>query len=779
MGLEPTIFDVTGRRFNQLSYIFLVYIYYILKYFYIDNIKFNYNLEFDTQSSKNNWKSTLPLIEYCETLGITIPHYCYHKDLSIAGNCRMCLVELKKSPKPIVSCAMNAKSSLAANTEIYTNSPLVKKARENIMEFLLLNHPLDCPICDQGGECDLQDQSLFFGITKKRFYSFKRVVTDKNLGPIVKTVMTRCIHCTRCVRFATEVAGVEDLGVFGRGMNSEIGTYVNKIFQSELSGNVVDICPVGALTSKPYPFVGRNWELKKINSIDPSDGFGLDIQVFLKNNKIVKILPGYNNQNIDNHNQWISDKTRFLFDGMFSSNRNLNKFLLNNTQKLDDNSWSNLFKKLITIIYLFDHLKRHIIKINPFIIVFNENISIEVMSILLILTKKYSFFKLRRANKTEIINDFETDFQINNATNPNILSNSDTCLLIGTNTRYESPYLNLKLKKRFAKGNFKVFSIGTNNNLTFPTISLGSNLNILKSIVEGNNTICTNFKSSKNLISILNTEMLNRQDYNGIINLFNTLNKVYSKNKWNTFNLVNSSLNSTGINSLDYFKTISKKDLKKTSGLFFINNTLENSLIISKLIELQLLNYSSFNNSNKLLIEQNNKNSFLELKNQLKIENYIYLPNNVFFENFGSYINTEGKLKQTIKLISSLQNTKDDWQILRKLISSLKDINFTSNSKYNNRILYNCNSLFNLKNFISFMYLNTSSLSKLSFYLKSQNQTTKQIISNNNIKKSKIIKTQLKNWIEDFYLGGFDNYSKNSETLISCSINLRTNTTTF
>jgi NADH dehydrogenase (ubiquinone) Fe-S protein 1 len=169
----------------------------------------------------------------------------------------MCLVELKNSPKPIVSCAMNAKSCLA-NGDVYTNSSLVKKARENVLEFLLLNHPLDCPICDQGGECDLQDQSLFFGLTKKRFYSFKRVVLDKNIGPIVKTVMTRCIHCTRCVRFAAEIAGVEDIGMFGRGLQSEIGTYVEKIFQSELSGNVIDLCPVGALTSKPYPFVNRN-----------------------------------------------------------------------------------------------------------------------------------------------------------------------------------------------------------------------------------------------------------------------------------------------------------------------------------------------------------------------------------------------------------------------------------------------------------------------------------------------------------------------------------------
>jgi NADH dehydrogenase (ubiquinone) Fe-S protein 1 len=228
-----------------------------LKYFYINNLKFNYDLEFKNNATNDFWKQNIPLIEYCETLGISVPHYCYHKNLSISGNCRMCLVELKNSPKPIVSCAMNAKSCLANGT-VYTNSSLVKKARENVLEFLLLNHPLDCPICDQGGECDLQDQSLFFGLTKKRFYSFKRVVLDKNIGPIVKTVMTRCIHCTRCVRFATEIAGVEDIGMFGRGLQSEIGTYVEKIFQSELSGNVIDLCPVGALTSKPYPFVNRS-----------------------------------------------------------------------------------------------------------------------------------------------------------------------------------------------------------------------------------------------------------------------------------------------------------------------------------------------------------------------------------------------------------------------------------------------------------------------------------------------------------------------------------------
>jgi NADH dehydrogenase (ubiquinone) Fe-S protein 1 len=191
------------------------------------------------------------LIAYLIANGISIPHYCYHNDLSIAGNCRVCLVELKNSMKPVVSCATNAKAALYDNT-MYHDSALIKKARENILEFLLLNHPLDCPICDQGGDCDLQDQSLFFGFTKRRFYKFKRVVSDKDLGPIVKTVMTRCIHCTRCVRFATEIAGVEELGMFGRGTKSEIGTYVDTVLSSELSGNVIDLCPVGFLTKKNY-----------------------------------------------------------------------------------------------------------------------------------------------------------------------------------------------------------------------------------------------------------------------------------------------------------------------------------------------------------------------------------------------------------------------------------------------------------------------------------------------------------------------------------------------
>ena len=727
-------------------------------------MKFNYNLEFNTQNSKNDWKHTVSLIEYCDTLGITIPHYCYHKNLSIAGNCRMCLIELKKSPKPVVSCSMNAKSSLAANTEIYTNSPLVKKSRENVMEFLLLNHPLDCPICDQGGECDLQDQSLFFGISKKRFFSFKRIVTDKNLGTIVKTVMTRCIHCTRCVRFSTEIAGVESLGVFGRGENSEIGTYVEKAFQSELSGNVIDICPVGALTSKPYPFAGRSWELKKVASIDPSDGFGVNIQVYLKNNKVIKVLPGYNDI------QWISDKTRFLFDGMFSTGRDVNKFLLTKNKKTDL-SWKDTFKKIVTLVYLQDHLSRHLLKINPIIIMLEETLSIETLSILLIIQKKYPFILLRKANETKISNDFEEDLQLNNLN----FENSDTCLLIGINPRYESPYLNLKLKKRFLNGNFQVFSINSKTDLTFPTVCLGSSLKKFKSIVEGNSSVCTTFKNTKNLLTITNTELFRRKDAYGISQLFNTIIESSARTK-KSFNLLNTSINENGVNILNSFKNIKKNELNKIAGLFFINNNSKTISMFNKMIELQLLNYFNVIKTNTFIIEQNNKCITSQEIEKIKISNYLYLPNNTFFESSGSYINTKGEIKTTSKIVSSMQNTKDNWQILRKIFGSFSKINYLSNNKYNTSINYSCNSLFNFKNFINFISLTTKSLSKNSAFLKNENQKFKL---KRNLKKAKFVNSQIQKWIEDFYIGGFDNYSRNSKTMASCSIALRNDTTTF
>jgi NADH dehydrogenase/NADH:ubiquinone oxidoreductase subunit G len=403
----------------------------------------------------------------------------------------MCLVELKGSIKPLVSCSMSAKGSLSPNSQLYTNSPLVKKARENILEFLLLNHPLDCPICDQGGECDLQDQSLFFGFTKKRFYTLKRVVTDKDIGPIVKTIMTRCIHCTRCVRFAAEIAGVEDLGVFGRGQTSEIGTYVDKAFQSELSGNIIDLCPVGALTSKPHPFVGRKWELKIVNSIDYFDGFGLDIQLLIKNNRIVKIMPGFNS--FDQIDNWITDKARFSFDGMFSAERKFEILHITGKKtKVKGNfSWDSVFKELVYFIYFFDHLNRQALKIYKFIVIFSSRVSLEVISLLQILSKKYYFFNIRRDNnKSQIDNDMEANFQLNLTLIQNALALTKFCILIGVNTRFEGSYLNIKLRQRYKKGNFQLFSLGSLTDLTYPVSYIGSTLKSLKLLVEGNSLNC-------------------------------------------------------------------------------------------------------------------------------------------------------------------------------------------------------------------------------------------------------------------------------------------------
>ena len=753
-----------------------------MKYFYIDDIKFNYSLEFDALNPKNKWKLNAPLIEYCETLGIKIPHYCYHKNLSIAGNCRMCLIELKKSPKPIVSCAMNARSILAANSVVYTNSPLIKKARENILEFLLLNHPLDCPICDQGGECDLQDQSLFFGVTKKRFYNFRRIVINKNIGPIVKTVMTRCIHCTRCVRFATEIAGVENLGVFGRGVKSEIGTYITKVFQSELSGNVIDLCPVGALTSKPYPFIGRSWELKSVNSIDVSDGFGVDIQVLLKNNRIIKILPGYNSQ--ENDNNWISDKTRFLFDGMFSPDRKLTKTVISGSNCLSEiGTWNQILKKLVYSIYFYDHLNRYFFEINPIIFVFGEDTPVEVLNILMLINKKFNFFKLRRLKQLNTYNDFEAPIQLKSATKQEDLDKADVCLLIGTNPKYDGSYLNLKIRKRLSKGNFKIFKFGSVSDLTFSTASVGTNLNTLKSIAEGSHSICQNLKEAKNLLIILNSDLYERKDASFITNLIQTLKSTTSlKNgTWNGFNFLNNSLNSVGINLLNNFKALNKRDFYDANALYFINaNT--NTTYFDMFIELKLLNYLTTPSQNKILIEQNSKitNISQVSKTTMNLYNYIYLPSNVFFESLGTYINTEGSLKKSVKIVSSKKNTKDHWQILRKLYSLTENIFFISNPDLNTQIQFNCSSMSNFKNFTNLMYLNTLRLSKLASYTTNKNNQSFELPTYLfNTKRSLLNLTTLKKQISDFYIGGSDNYSRSSTTMLDCSNILRSEKTNF
>ena len=743
-------------------------------HFKINSKKYEYTSEYVFLNSN---EFNVPLIEFCNIKGYKIPHYCYHNKLSIAGNCRMCLIELKNSPKPIVSCAMTTKTCLS-NSELFTNSPLVKKARENIMEFLLLNHPLDCPICDQGGECDLQDQAVFFGFSKKRFYNYKRIVIDKNIGPIIKTVMTRCIHCTRCVRFANEIAGVGHLGVFNRGLQSEIGTYVNKIFQSELSGNAIDLCPVGALTSKPYPFLARNWELKQVNTVDFSDGFGLDIQIFLKNNTIVKILPGYNSSS--KTNCWISDKTRFSFDGMFCPERKILKSL--NEKKHNKFFWKKLFEDLTQTIYCQDHLNKHHLTTKYLIVIFSSTISLEVLNLLFLISKTYSFFKLRNCEPININNDIETNFISSSFTKSNLML-SDTCLLLNTNTRFESSHLNLKLRQRFLQGNFKFFSFGSLVNLTYPITYVGSNLKILKSFVEGNNLICQDFKNSANPILICSLDNFNRKDSNVLIDFFKTLklHTNFLNKKWNGINILSTNLNNAGLNSLNNFLSITEKDFKNSFGIYFLNtNTL--SANIKKIIELKLLNFVITEKGlNKIFLEQNfNQQNFNQKIYKIyPVYNYKNLPNKVFFETSGTYLNTEGFFKKTIKIVPAFQKSKEDWYILRKLLNNTKSVTFLSFPKINKKVQYNSNNLHIFKTYINYHYFASKSLDNLTFYLNTK--INHFSIINQKFKRpvQKVFNTKLKFWLDDFYIGGKDNYSIFSSTMIECSLNLRLETTNF
>ena len=749
-------------------------------YFQINNINFNYTLEFQTNNKENMWKINAPLIDYCETLGVNIPHYCYHKNLSISGNCRMCLVELKNSPKPVVSCSMSAKSCLN-NGAVFTNSPLVKKARENVLEFLLLNHPLDCPVCDQGGECDLQDQSFFFGVSKKRFYNFKRIVTDKNLGLIVKTVMTRCIHCTRCVRFADEIAGIPSIGMFGRGLNSEIGTYVKKTFQSELSGNVIDLCPVGALTSKPYPFVNRSWELKQATSIDYCDALGADLQIYIKNNKVIKIQPSYDQTN--NTPSWISDKTRFSFDGMFSSNRILNGFILNNNkQNMISTNWSTIFIEIIDTLYFHDQLSRHFFKTNKLLFIFDDTINIETLTLLTLLTKKFSFISLRKSENSKKNVDLPGFLSLK--ITKNNIQNSEFCLLIGVNPRYESSNLNTLLRQRYLKGNFEVTSVGSFFNLTFPVNYEGHTEHSLQTIVEGTHPLCQKLLHLKNPVIIVNSNFITKKNNNLIVNWFEFLeNKLNNYSRNCSINSLNLSINETGVTYLNSFKTFTLQDLNETNGLYFLNINPAISLNLKKIINSKLL-LSNYNKNPKYCFEHSQGHQqtiHKKISKNFSVYNYINLSNTTNYESTSTYLTAENKFKTQIKFLPSPKQTKEDWQIIRKLFKHTKQINFTNNFNDNNLISFNNITLTKYKSFLYLMYLSGTKLTNNNniTLLKTTKKNDFLIPSNLKNKKNKTYTAKIKLWLHDFYIGGKDSHSRFSVTMIKCSKLLRSETTNF
>jgi len=437
------------------------------------------------------------VLEACISLGLDLPRFCYHQRLSVAGNCRMCLVELEKAPKPIAACVF----PVSNNMRIFTNTPLVKKARENVLEFLLIHHPLDCPICDQGGECDLQDQTLFFSNSKSRFFEYKSTVEDKNCGPLVKTIMTRCILCTRCVRFIEDVAGISDLGTTNRGRDTEIGTYLLKVLETELSANIVDLCPVGALTSKTYAFIARPWELRSFESIDLSDALGSNIRVDFKESEIIRILPRLNEKI---NEEWISDKARFSFDAL-KIQRLTNSFLKSKRATLIPISWEHgiilfkeqMFQKKQSFCFLFNG-------ISDLATLYRIKLTCNLLAI-----NKVGFFK-----KFLISADFQENFSFN--TKLDKLSSIDFCLLVATNPRYEGSAFNIKLRKRIASGLFNIAAIGTPFNLTYKTPFFGVTSQTLILVAEGRHLLSKKLRLSFRPKVFLGAVAAERYDFFGI-----------------------------------------------------------------------------------------------------------------------------------------------------------------------------------------------------------------------------------------------------------------------
>jgi NADH-quinone oxidoreductase chain G len=589
------------------------------------------------------------VLQACEAVGVEIPRFCYHERLSVAGNCRMCLVEIEKTPKPVASCAMPTMDGM----KIFTSTPLVKKAREAVLEFLLLNHPLDCPICDQGGECDLQDQAMLFGSDRSRFYETKRGVEDKNCGPLIKTIMTRCIHCTRCVRFATEIAGVEELGTTGRGRETEIGTYVEKTFKSELSGNIIDLCPVGALTSKPYAFMTRPWELRTTNSIDISDGVGSNIRVDSRGTEILRVLPRFN-ESINE--EWISDKTRFSYDGLRL--QRIESPYIRKHGQLIPVSWADAFETITS--KLIKSLNNT--KVKPRILgLVSESIDLESAWVL----KRWftllgTNFDLSTNNKSKISCDISSNYLQN--TSIEAIEEADLCLLIGVDPRYEASLLNVRLRKRYLEGGFTVASVGSPLNLTFPCSQLGLGEDTLIRISEGYHPFSKELAKAEKPIIIIGSTLFNlKNDSNMIYELLTLLrqnipNLINNDSNWNGINFLNLEANSVGIFNLGISEEIFNKDY----AIIF--------LLAADLAKIPI-------NTDSFIIYQGSHGDISA--------NFadVILPGATFVEKPSIFTNIEGQSQISNKVIDPPGLAREDWKVLTELVRY-----FLRNYIYNSKL---------------------------------------------------------------------------------------------
>ncbi len=583
----------------------------------------------------------LSVLQACEQAGAEIPRFCYHEKLSIAGNCRMCLVEIEKSPKPVASCAMPVLEGMS----IKTNTSLVEKARKGVMEFLLANHPLDCPVCDQGGECDLQDQSMFYGVDKSRYKENKRKVSEKYMGPLIKTQMTRCIHCTRCIRFATEVAGVIEIGATGRGEDMQITTYLEKSMESELSANVIDLCPVGALTSKPYVFESRPWELKKTETIDVMDAVGSNIRVDTYGWEVKRILPRINE---DINDEWISDKTRYACDGI--KNQRLDTPYIKTQGKFKETSWDFALNNIAEKIK--ESLPEKIAGIT------GDLTNMETLYIV-----KEFFQKTIKSKNLESRTD---DFYVNNEDRQNYIFNStingieesDLIILVGTNPRYEATILNSRIRKSFVKNKTEIYSFGDIGDLTYPYKILDNKTETIKDIIENKNKLSNKIKNTKKPIVIIGQSALKLKSGKFIFEKFKEFlmqnNKI--NNEWNSLNVLSKDASTVGAYDLDI---LSLND-ENNSILKRIKN---NQFDILFLIGQDNLNFKKKNEFIIYIGTHGDKGA--EIAD-------VILPGATYTEQDGYFTNLEGKIQKAYKSSYPPGKAKEDWKIVNDLSTLIK-----------------------------------------------------------------------------------------------------------
>ncbi|MFM9976920.1 MAG: NADH-quinone oxidoreductase subunit NuoG [Sphingomonadaceae bacterium] len=560
------------------------------------------------------------VLQACELAGKEIPRFCYHERLSIAGNCRMCLVEVRPGPpKPQASCALPA----AEGQEIRTDSPMVKKAREGVMEFLLINHPLDCPICDQGGECDLQDQSVAYGRGGSRYDENKRAVTEKYMGPIVKTVMTRCIQCTRCIRFAEEVAGVEDIGAIGRGESMQITTYLEHAIQSELSGNVIDLCPVGALTSKPYAFEARPWELKKTPAIDVMDAVGTNIRLDSRGRQVLRALPRINE---DVNEEWASDKTRHNVDGLVR--RRLDRPFIRENGKLREASWEQAFSAIKAV---------------------NAGASVAaVAGDLLDCETMYAAKVLLRGLGSSLLEGRQTGLKydvsslsaVNFNTTIQGIERADVILLVGTNVRWEAPLVNTRIRKAVRRG-ARVFAIGPEIDLTYKVDWLGSDVALLGRLPKA---VTEAFAGAERPAVIVGGGALAIDGVHGAaLALVEPLGLI--KPEWNGFNVLHMAAARMGGLMLGYAQVNGIGDLSAAKLVFALGA--------------DEIDWNRFGSPFKVYIGHHGDKGAAVAD--------VVLPGASYAEKPGTYVNLEGRVQRSERAVFPPGDAREDWTILRAL----------------------------------------------------------------------------------------------------------------